>query len=206
MDSIILSANPLSQFIEFVSQPWHWSVSGAMIALVMFALLYFGREFGVSSTLRTMCAIGGAGGRYKFFDFNWKNQVWNLTFVAGAVIGGFIASYFLQSPEPVQIASETQAHLAHLGIQTPNTLAEGTGFVPAEIFSLDGLFSIKGFILLVIGGFLVGFGTRYAGGCTSGHAISGLSNLQLPSLIAVIGFFLGGLLMTYLLLPLILSI
>jgi uncharacterized membrane protein YedE/YeeE len=55
---------------------------------------------------------------------------------------------------------------------------------------------------MVIGGFLVGFGTRYAGGCTSGHAISGLSNLQFASLIATIGFFAGGLIATHLLYPL----
>jgi uncharacterized membrane protein YedE/YeeE len=46
----------------------------------------------------------------------------------------------------------------------------------------------KGVLLLLVGGVLIGFGTRYAGGCTSGHAISGLSNLQIPSLKAVIGF------------------
>jgi uncharacterized membrane protein YedE/YeeE len=49
--------------------------------------------------------------------------------------------------------------------------------------------------LLLVGGVLIGFGTRYAGGCTSGH-VSGLSNLQIPSLKAVIGFF-GGLIMSY---------
>jgi len=206
MEHIILSTHPLSDIINFISQPWHWSVSGAMIALVMFALIYFGREFGVSSTLRTMCAIGGAGEQYQFFKFKWKDQVWNLVFVGGAILGGFIASSLLASPEPVQVAAETQAHLANLGIHAPTTLSQGTGFVPNEIFSLDGLFSAKGFILLVLGGFLVGFGTRYAGGCTSGHAISGLSNLQLPSLIAVIGFFIGGLLMTYFILPLILTL
>ncbi|MCH8496791.1 MAG: YeeE/YedE family protein, partial [Balneolales bacterium] len=56
-----------------------------------------------------------------------------------------------------------------------------------------------------LGGFLVGFGARYAGGCTSGHAISGLSNLQVASLVAVIGFFIGGLIMTFLIYPIILS-
>jgi len=79
-------------------------------------------------------------------------------------------------------------------------------FVPASLFSWGSLFSLRGFILMVVGGFLIGFGTRYAGGCTSGHAIMGLSTLQLPSLIAVIGFFAGGLLMTHLFLPLILSL
>ena len=55
------------------------------------------------------------------------------------------------------------------------------------------------------GGFLVGFGARWAGGCTSGHAISGLADLQVPSLVAVVGFFVGGLAVTHLVLPLLLG-
>lgn len=187
--------------IEFISQPWHWSISGAMITLVMVMLLWFGGEFGVSSNLRTMCAIGGAGKKHDFFRFNWKNQIWNLVFIGGAVIGGFIASYFLASPEPVQISESTAAYLETIGIDTPQTRAEGSGFVPDELFGVSRLFSLSNLLFLIVGGFLVGFGTRWAGGCTSGHAISGLSNLQLPSLIAVIGFFIGGLVMTWLILP-----
>ncbi len=196
----------MNQIIEFVSQPWHWSISGLMIVLVMVLLLWFGGEFGVSGNLRTLCAIGGAGKRIDFFNFDWRSQVWNLVFVGGAVIGGFIASTYLASPAPVAIASDTQAHLATLGIQTPQVLADGSGFVPREIFDLANIFTAKSLVMLVIGGFLVGFGTRWAGGCTSGHAISGLSNLQLSSLIAVIGFFIGGLLMTFVLLPYILAL
>lgn len=192
--------------IEFISQPWHWAVSGAMIVVVMFLLLLFGGEFGVSSNLRAMCAIGGAGKKHEFFNYDWKNQTWNLVFIGGAVIGGFIASHFLASPEPVQISEATQAYLKTVGIQTPQTLAEGTGYVPKEIFAPENAFSISNLIILVIGGILIGFGTRWAGGCTSGHAISGLSNLQLPSLIAVVGFFIGGLLMAWVILPQILSI
>ena len=187
--------------IEFISQPWHWAVSGAMIVVVMYLLLWFGGEFGVSSNLRTMCAIGGAGKKLEFFRFDWKSQIWNLVFIGGAVIGGFIASHFLASPEPVQISDATTAYLKTVGIQVPQTLAEGTGYVPNEIFGLDNAFSVKNLLLLIVGGLLIGFGTRWAGGCTSGHAISGLSNLQIPSLIAVIGFFIGGLLMAWVILP-----
>ena len=187
--------------IDFISQPWHWSVSGLAIVSVMYLLLWFGGEFGVSSNLRTICAIGGAGKRHSFFDFDWKNQIWNLVFISGAIIGGFIAVTFLASPEPVQISDATQTYLQSVGISTPATLAEGRGFLPSEIFWNNNFFSLNNLLFLVVGGFLVGFGTRYAGGCTSGHAISGLSNLQLPSLIAVIGFFIGGLLMTWLILP-----
>lgn len=195
----------MESVIQFISQPWHWAVSGAVISLVMVLLLWFGGEFGVSSNLRTMCAIGGAGKKYDFFNFNWKDQLWNLVFIGGAVIGGFIASHFLASSEPVQIADTTVAYLASIGIDTPETMEEGTGYVPAEIFGSGQLFSVTNLLFLIVGGFLIGFGTRWAGGCTSGHAISGLSNLQLPSLIAVIGFFIGGLVMTWLVLPKLLS-
>lgn len=191
--------------IQFISQPWHWSVSGLMIVVVMFLLLWFGGEFGVSSNLRTMCAIGGAGKRHSFFDFNWRDQIWNLTFIGGAVIGGFIASTYLASPEPVQISTETISYLETVGINTPTTLAEGAGYVPSEIFALDRIASPSNLIILIIGGLMIGFGTRWAGGCTSGHAISGLANLQLPSLIAVVGFFIGGLVMAWVILPVILT-
>ncbi len=183
--------------IHFLSQPWPWYVSGPMISLVMLLLLWAGGQFGVSSTLRSVCAIGGAGKRIKFFDYDWKSQVWNLVFVAGAVIGGFIAHHWLPNPEPLAISESTVSDLAQLGISFDG------GLMPMELFSWSSLATLKGFLVIVIGGFLVGFGTRYAGGCTSGHAISGLSNLQIPSLIAVIGFFIGGLIMTFLLFPLI---
>ena len=192
--------------IEFISQPWHWAISGAMIVVVMYLLLWFGGEFGVSSNLRTICAIGGAGKKHEFFNYNWRNQIWNLVFIGGAVIGGFIASHYLASPEPVQISEATEAYLQTVGVKTPRTLAEGTGYVPKEIFATSNALSIGNLIILVVGGFLIGFGARWAGGCTSGHAISGLSNLQLPSLIAVIGFFIGGLLMAWVILPFILEL
>ena len=195
----------MQSLIDFISQPWHWSVSGAMIVVVMFLLLWFGGEFGVSGNLRTLCAIGGAGKNYSFFNFDWRSQIWNLVFIAGAVIGGFIATQFLASPEPVQISEETVSYLQSVNIDTPETVSEGAGFVPEEIFGLEYALSVPSLIVFIIGGFMIGFGTRWAGGCTSGHAISGLSNLQLPSLIAVIGFFIGGLTMTHLILPLILN-
>lgn len=187
--------------IEFISQPWHWAVSGAGIVFVMFLLLWFGGEFGVSGNLRTLCAIGGAGKRHEFFNYNWGGQIWNLVFIGGAIIGGYIASTFLASPEPVQISAATSSYLETIGISTPKTLAEGSGFVPKEIFAGQNIGSVANLVILIIGGLFIGFGTRWAGGCTSGHAISGLANLQLPSLVAVIGFFIGGLTMAWLILP-----
>lgn len=186
--------------LDLIQGPWHWSVSGLLISGVMFALLYAGKEFGVSSNLRTMCTIAGAGKQSSFFKIDWKAQRWNLLFVGGAVIGGFIASTLLANPDPVAISSATESWLTGLSIDAPSSGLQGSGYVPHELFSLGdlNLFSLS---LLLIGGFLIGFGSRWAGGCTSGHAISGLSNLQVPSLIAVIGFFIGGLLMTWFILP-----
>lgn len=185
---------------EFIYQPWSWYVAGPLIAVVMLFFLLFGKSFGVSSNLRTLCAIGGAGKFSDFFRFDWKAQIWNLTFVFGSIIGGFIASnYLTQGDYQMDLSPTIIAELRQYGIEDA-----GESLLPEQIFSIDSLFSFKGFSFLVIGGFLVGFGTRYAGGCTSGHAISGLSNLQVPSLIAVIGFFIGGLIMTYLILPFIL--
>ncbi len=182
---------------DFITQTWSWWFSGIVISAIMFFLIYFGQSFGFSSNLRTICAASGVGKKIKFFDFNWKSQIWNIMFLLGAIIGGFIAKQFLSNDVPVQISTSTIQDLAKLHIAAPTSLQ------PVELFSWDAVFSIKGFLILAFGGFLVGFGSRYAGGCTSGHAISGLSDLQLPSLIAVVGFFIGGLLMTHFILPLI---
>lgn len=182
--------------IEFLSNPWPWYVAGPLIGLVVpLLLLAGGRSFGVSENLRHMCAIA-VPGKNPFFNYDWKNAGgWNLTMILGAVIGGVIASTLLSNPDPIAISDATRADLVALGI------TDYEGIVPATYFSWEGLLTVKGFLLVAVGGFLVGFGTRYAGGCTSGHAIMGLSNLQLPSLIAVIGFFVGGLLMTHVLFP-----
>ncbi|MEO7264633.1 MAG: YeeE/YedE thiosulfate transporter family protein [Ferruginibacter sp.] len=182
---------------EFITQTWSWWFSGTMIAAIMFFLLYFGQSFGFSSNLRTICAAVGLGKKAKLFDFNWKSQIWNLVFLLGAIIGGFIAKQFLSTGLPVQISPTTIQDLSQIGIAAPVSLQ------PQELFSLQAIFTLKGFLVLAMGGMMVGFGSRYAGGCTSGHAISGLSNLQWPSMIAVIGFFAGGLVMTFLIFPLI---
>ena len=64
-------------------------------------------------------------------------------------------------------------------------------------FLPESYMNVGGAMRLLVGGILVGFGTRYAGGCTSGHAITGISNLNWPSLVATIFFFVGGLGVTW---------
>lgn len=192
------------QILEWLSQPWHWAISGVLMAVIMITLLFLEKSFGMSATMRTMCAIGGAGKKIKFFNFDWSTQKWNLIFMGGTILGGFIASMFFANPEPIEISSATIANLQSMGVASPTV--DAGSFLPSNLFSFDQLYTLRGFILIVVGGFMVGFGARYAGGCTSGHAISGLSNLQLPSLIAVVGFFIGGVLMTRLLLPTILQL
>ena len=183
--------------MDFLYGTWHWAISGFLIGVIMLSLIYFGKSFGMSSNLRTLCTIAGAGKFSDFFKFDWREQKWSLAVVLGAVLGGFIAYNFLQNGTEVAINPETINQLASMNIDAPNGK-----LVPDAIFSIETMLSLKGFVILFLGGLLIGFGTRYAGGCTSGHAISGLSNLQIPSLIAVIGFFIGGLIMVHLILPL----
>ena len=187
--------------IEFISQPWPWYVAGPIISVIMFLLLFFGKNFGMSANLRTMCSISGGGKFSDFFNFDWKSQIWNLIFVAGTITGGFIASNFLSDGSGIQVSESVIEELKGYGIESA-----GQDYVPEELFSFEALFSLRGAVMLIVGGFFVGFGARYAGGCTSGHAISGLSDLQLPSLIAVVGFFIGGLIMTFLVLPYVLQL
>ncbi|MBL7471570.1 YeeE/YedE family protein [Robertkochia sediminum] len=184
--------------MEAILEPWPWYVAGPLIALTMFLLLWFGKEFGMSANLRTMCSAVGAGKKVKFFDFDWKSQTWNLVIVLGAIIGGYIAVTYLSNPIDIDLNPNTVATLESYGWDNV-----GKSLVPPEVFDLTGADAFKSMAILVIAGFLVGFGARYAGGCTSGHAISGISNLQLPSLVAVIGFFIGGLIMTFFIIPLI---
>ena len=111
----------------------------------------------------------------------------------------FIAATFLTDGSVGYIHEDVVNNLNQMGIT-----GAGVDFMPQALFGLEALTEPKVLVLLALGGFLIGFGTRYAGGCTSGHAISGLSDLQWPSLVAVIGFFIGGLLMNHLILPYIL--
>ena len=189
----------MNEFLNWVSQPWPWYVAGPMIGLTVPILLILGnRSFGISSSLRHVCAVC-VPAKIPFFQYNWKEEIWNLMFVAGVFLGGVVAALFLSNPETIVIAESTQRDLRALGLTDFNSL------LPAEIFSWEHLLTLKGFFFMVVGGFLVGFGTRYAGGCTSGHAIMGISNLQWPSVVATVFFMIGGLVMTHLLLPFILS-
>ena len=186
--------------IELLKNPWPWYVAGPLIGLTVPALLILGnKSFGISSSLRHVCAACFPA-NIKFFTYDWRKEVWNLFFVAGIFFGAIIVANFLSSTEPVQINANLAKDLAGYGI------TDYSGLVPKQLFNWESLLSLKGIIMTVGGGFLVGFGTRYAGGCTSGHAIMGLSTLQLPSLIATCCFMVGGFMMTHLILPFILSL
>ena len=146
----------------------------------------------MSSNLKTICAAFGAGKSTPFFNYDWKSQRWNITVVLGAFAGGLVGSHFLSSQTAVELHPDVIIQLQALNISDA-----GQAYMPDRFFGETAWTDWRSLSILAIGGFLVGFGARYAGGCTSGHAISGLSNLQLPSLIAVIGFFIGGIIMNH---------
>ncbi len=188
------------EIIEFIKQPWAWYIAGPLVGLTVPALLILGnKNFGISANLRHACAAC-LPANISFFNYNWKKEIWNMFFIGGVLIGGVIAFNFLSNPNPIIINDDLRTELATYGITNID------GMLPSEIFSWENLFTIKGFLMMVAGGFMIGFGSRYAGGCTSGHSISGLSNLQLPSLIATCCFFIGGLIMANIILPYILSL
>jgi uncharacterized protein len=185
--------------LELLREPWPWYVAGPLIGLtVPFLLIVGNKSLGISSSLRHICAAC-LPANLPYFKYNWKRESWNLMFVAGILIGGIIGGSVLSDPNAITISEATQNDLATLGVTDFSSL------LPSDIFAWQHLFSLKGLIFFVLGGFMVGFGTRYAGGCTSGHTIMGLSNLQWPSLVATIAFMIGGFIMTHLLLPLILN-
>lgn len=186
--------------IASITQPWPWYIAGPLIGLTVPALLILGnKSFGISSSLRHICA-SCIPANIPFFKYDWKKEVWNLFFVAGIFVGGAVAMQLLANPDPVAVNAELANELSVYGITDYSSL------VPTDILNWKSLLTLRGFVVMVIGGFLVGFGTRYAGGCTSGHAIMGLSTLQWPSLVATIFFMLGGFLMANFVLPLILSL
>jgi hypothetical protein len=186
--------------MELLSQPWPWWAAGIVIGLTVPALLILGnKHFGLSANLRHACAACFPG-NVKFFKYDWKKEIWNFFFVGGILGGAVIASTVLANPEPVQVAPQLAAELQGYGI------TDYSSMIPADLVSWESLFTLRGFLLMVVGGFLVGFGSRYAGGCTSGHAIMGLSDLQWPSLVATIFFMVGGFLMANLILPFILAL
>ena len=186
--------------LELLKQPWPWYIAGPLIGLMVPALLLLGnKSFGISSSLRHVCAAC-IPAKIPFFQYDWKKEMWNLFFVGGVLLGGIFVASFLQNPEPVQVNPKLVSELQQYGISNYK------GLVPAELFTWENLLSVKGFIMMIVGGFLVGFGTRYAGGCTSGHAIVGLSNLQWPSLTATVSFMAGGFFVANIILPWILKL
>lgn len=185
---------------EWLKQPWPWYVAGPLIGLMVPVLLLIGnKSFGVSSSLRHICAAC-LPAKIPFFQYDWKKEVWNLFFVTGILVGAYIAVAVISNQAPVEVSPKLQQQLAGYGITDYNNM------VPEELFNWSTLLSLKGFMMMVAGGFLVGFGTRYAGGCTSGHSIMGLSMLQLPSLVATVCFMAGGFIVANLVLPLILQL
>lgn len=183
--------------LELIKQPWHWAVAGTLIGLIVPTLLLIGnKKLGVSSSMRHLCAIC-IPKNIPFFKYDWKKEIWNLFFVVGILLGGFIAAQFLTNPNEIVIADSTKEILAGYGI------TDFSQMMPTQIFSVENIFTLRGFFFFVVGGFLVGFGSRYAGGCTSGHSIMGLATFQLPSLIATCCFMIGGFFTANVILPII---
>lgn len=175
--------------------PWPWYIAGPLIGLMVPMMLIIGnRSFGISISHRHICAmVQPPQVQVPFFKYDWRPYAWCLLFVMGIAIGGYLAGVVFVNSQPVALSEKAQAMFVSWGIALPTA----GQFLPHELYGLN----LRNFTLLFTGGVFAGFGTRYAGGCTSGHAITGLSTLQLQSLYAVLGIFSGGLLASWLITP-----
>jgi uncharacterized protein len=198
--TIFTETYQIMNFWDFITQPWPWYVAGPIIGLIVPLLLITGNKtFGISSSLRHVCAACFPA-NIPFFTYNWRREAWNLFFAGGVLLGGAIAATWLSNAQPVVVNQQLVNDLQHYGVHNYSSMT------PVDLFNWPSLLTVRGFILIVVGGFLVGFGTRYAGGCTSGHAIMGLSNLQWPSLVATCCFMIGGFITANLILPIVLHL
>jgi len=176
----------MTTLYDFLISPWPWYVSGPIIGSMVPLLILIGsRSFGISQNLEHICAMAKpATINIKLFNYDWRVATWSILFTVGVIAGGYLAGIIFANPEPIQLSEATLNMLAQRNIAPPSQ------FNPPEIFSVN----FSNTLLLLTSGLLIGFGTRYAAGCTSGHAITGLATLQIQSVYAVIGIFAGGLL------------
>ncbi|MEZ4910264.1 MAG: YeeE/YedE thiosulfate transporter family protein [Saprospiraceae bacterium] len=186
--------------MESFLKPWPWYVAGPLIGLIIPTLLIIGnKNFGISSSLRHICA-SCIPKNIDYFQYNWKKEIWVWMFIGGIFGGALIASTFFSNPDSIHINPKLALELEQYGVTDFSN-----PFLPTQIFSWESISTWRGFLFVVIGGILIGFGTRYADGCTSGHSIMGLSAMNWPSLVATVCFMAGGFLAANLIVPFILS-
>jgi uncharacterized membrane protein YedE/YeeE len=151
----------------------HWAVAGASVAGITLLLLFVAnRRLGISSGFDDLCSLVLPQPYFRRSAIT-SGRPWRLPFLAGLVLGGFLSALLGGGWSPTWA----------LGM-----FDEVVGWGPAGKVAW-----------MFVGGLFIGFGTRLAGGCTSGHGIFGLSNLELPSLLSTVSFMAGGMMTTQLL-------
>lgn len=183
--------------MEWFITPWPWYVSGPLLGLFVPILLLLGnKQLGLSSSLRAVCAAT-LPANLEFFKYDWRTSgLWNIALALGILAGAAIVCATIGVPTPA-IAEQTRDALIALDVHRV------AGLVPDEVFSWQSLGTFRGAVCVLGGGFLVGFGAAYGGGCTSGHGILGLASLQKASFVALTSIFGAGVLATFVLMPLI---
>ena len=162
--------------------PLHWSISGILIGLcVPLLLLIDNKTFGISSSLSDV------------WDRNKRRKGrWKFKFLLGVLIGAALTNLWSDPSASLLVSSKVINRLKDWNIDFSQ------GYYPIGLFNFDNWSAV---LLSLSGGFLVGYGARLANGCTSGHCISGISNLQLSSMIVTLSFFIGAIITSYLIYP-----
>lgn len=150
--------------------PWHWAIAGALIGLLTLTLLFVAnRRLGISTGFENVCALVVKAPYFQRESLLRSNN-WRLPLLAGLVVGGFLSAVIGGGWEPTWALGKFDAEIG---------------------------WNAGGKVIWMFGGgLLIGFGTRLAGGCTSGHGIFGMSNLELPSIVSTVSFMAAGIVTT----------
>ncbi|MEI8280469.1 MAG: YeeE/YedE thiosulfate transporter family protein [Bacteroidota bacterium] len=187
--------------MHFWNHPWPWYIAGPLLGLTVPLLLLIGNKpFGASAIFRHLCAIVIQKKEWKYFKYDWSKESWNFYFIGGIVLGGAIAATLIPNLGELKLHPYLVDLYHGLGI---NDFSQG---VPKQIFNMEGLRNVEGIVFVLAGGFMVGFGSRYAGGDNSGHMILGVARLNKPSIITTACFFVGGYIGAHYIVPFILKV
>jgi hypothetical protein len=160
-----------------MKEPLAWYIAGPLLGLMVPLLLILKeKQFGISSSYRYLLSF--LPSKISYFNYDRRADQWQLFFALGLIFSGFAAIQFFGFSDAM--------------VELPSKKYE---------IQYTEIFDISNALQFFVGGILVGFGARYANGCTAGHCIMGVSQFALSSIIATICFFIGGLIGSFFVVP-----
>ena len=160
-----------------MNEPLSWYIAGPLLGLMVPLLLVLKeKQFGISSSYHYILSLLPT--RISYFNYDRRQDQWQVFFAIGLILSGFVAIQFFGFSDAFVVLP-----MKKYTVQASN------------------IYQLNNAVEFFIGGILVGFGARYANGCTAGHCIMGCSQFALSSILATICFFIGGLIGSYFVVP-----